>query len=216
MLAWSPDGERVAFGDTSTRRLRNWRTDGTEEDATRIEGQQPGFTPDGRFLIFVRVDDETQEDLWYVTLDGAPDPKPFLLTDAREIEPHVAPQGGWVAYTSDDTGRQNVYLRSFPDGSTVRRVSVDGGAFPRWSASGRRLYFLEDETRVVEVEIETEPTLRVSEPNPLFDATIHRLGPNHGWDVDGEGERFLTVELGDVAGGGDLTLVTRWDPRGGH
>jgi Tol biopolymer transport system component len=212
-IGWSPDGTSVVFGDISSGQILLRPVDGSVEASRLAEGQQPTFTADGRFLIYIRTDSETYEDLWYLQLDGSSKPSALLATEARELEPHASPSGGLLAYVSDEHGRHDVYLRTFPEGSGVWQVSTDGGGFPRWSASGDRLYFLQDETVVMEVDVTTEPTVRLSDPRQVFAAAAHRLGPNHGWDIAAEGDRFLTVELGDVtASGGDITLVTGWNP----
>lgn len=216
-MAWTPDSQHVVYTHYPSGQIRVRRIDGSTEEKSLTEGRQPAVSWDGRYLVFSRRDDSGNADLWYLDLEGDSEPGVLLGTAFREEDPRTSPTDNLLAYVSDESGRDEVYLRSFPQQDRVWKVSVHGGAFPRWSDSGKHLYYLENESVVMEVEVTTEPALRLSNPQQLFTAGAHRLGPNHGWDVVGEGEKFLTVDLGrSDAGVGDLTLVTHWQPDSGR
>jgi Tol biopolymer transport system component len=103
------------------------------------------FSPDGRFLVYTVVDPKTQADIWYVPWDAKPDLGKaviFVATDATESQGQVSPDGKWMAYSSNTTGANEVYVRPFPNGpGGVWKVSVDRGSEPRWSADGKELYY---------------------------------------------------------------------------
>ncbi len=146
--AWTPDGQFIAF--RSGRGLAWTRADG----AGKIEALPPGstgdvylgsFSPDGKWLAFHQADPRTGEDLWTVSVERTPgglqlgQPKPLLLQEGQQRQPAISPDGHWVAYYSDETGRDEVYVMPFsPEGPArggKRLVSTEGGLDPRWSRS---------------------------------------------------------------------------------
>jgi len=210
-IAWSPDGERIAIADLSSKNLLVRRSDGADADSTMTEGKQPDWSRDGRWIVFSREAPETKTDLWMLALDGSAAPEPFLATPASEEQPRVSPDGRFLAFVSDESGRREVYLRPFPHGSGRWQVSVEGGELPRWSPTGDRLYFVKDETRLFAVDVVLGATPLLSDPRPQFTATFGRLGLEHGYDVAPDGKSLALVELaGESASGGDLTLITPW------
>jgi Tol biopolymer transport system component len=212
-VAWSPDGESLFIGRMEDKHILRRRADGSAEAEVVVEGLQPAVSADGRLLVFVRESSDTQADIWVVGVDGPDEPVALLATPAREEHPAAAPDGGLLAYTSNASGRPEIYLREFPDGEGLWQVSADGGDFPRWSDDGTRLYFLQDEVAVMEVRVTRTPRLRLSDPVQLWISTVGQLGPGHGFDVFGNGERFVAVELGGrTTRGGDLTLISGWQP----
>src|SRR5262249_34067421 len=128
--SWSPDGRSIAY--TSTRKgafgvyIVPTSGVGTEERLAS-DARNPVFSPDGRLLLYERIDPGTQYDLWVVPLLGDPRPRPFLRTDASEAHASFSPNGRWVAYTSDSSGRAEVYVRAFPGGEGPWQISSEGG-----------------------------------------------------------------------------------------
>jgi len=210
-LAWSSDGSRLVVADGETQMIRMRRSDGSDEGENLVEGMQPALSPDGRELLFTRISPETNKDLWALPLDGGGAARPLLATKASEEQAHLSTDGRYLAYVSDETGRNEVFLRTFPEGAGHWQVSVAGGEMPRWSADGGHLYYLQDGDFLMEVEVELGGTPRLSDPRRLFSAASHRLGPEHGYDPSPDGDGFVTVEFGSGAGArGDLTLVAPW------
>ena len=206
-IAWLPDASAIVFGDSEGRAVRMMATNGgSGEAAVLAEGLHPELSPDGQLLIYTH-----DGDLWYRPMDGSSAPQPVMETSAREELPRFSPSGDLLAYVSNETGRDEVYVRRFPSGDGRWQVSEGGGDFPRWSRAGDRLYYLTDEVLLTEVEVTTQPTVRMSGARALFSTPLARLGPNHGYDVTPDGKHFVMVHYDEVRrGDGDLILVTDW------
>ena len=215
--AWTSNGDGLALVDVKTGRIRLLGVAGVSDEELLVEGKQPTFTPDGRHMIFARADEDGREDLWSVEWGGEDDvtPQPWVTGPGRQMSPRVSPRDPLVAYVADDSGRHEVYVRAFPDSGSAWQVSIAGGTYPRWASDGKHLYFLQDEVVVMEVDVVVGPgpTVQLSDPREVFAGEAYHLAPNHGWDVLGTGERFITVEALDVdVSGRDLTLITDWMP----
>jgi hypothetical protein len=134
----------------------------------------------------------------------------FLATRAYEGAGHFSPDGRWVAYVSNETGSDEVYIRSFPDGAHVKRVSYAGGMQPRWRADGKELFFLAPGWTVMSAGVIFQPDLEISKPVALFQATMADIvqGTISPYDVSPDGQRFLIIspQTKPVP----LTLVQNW------
>jgi hypothetical protein len=159
------------------------------------------------------VSPESGEDIWFAPLDDPSAAQKLIATEAAESRPLVSPASDLLLYNSDRSGRDEIYLQGFPEGSGHWQVSNNGGADPTWSAGGRRIYYLQDEISLMEVEVGVDGGVRLSNPRQLFVTASGGLGLVHGYDVAPGNDRFVTVQTGstDVTGG-DLTLVIGWDP----
>ena len=125
----------------------------------------------------------------------------------------ISPDGRWLAYWSDQTGRPEVYIQPFPSGGARTPVSINGGDAPKWSADGRELYYLSGRT-MMSVEVDTEPSLRVGRPVELFDATPYRRnnpGASAQYDVAPDG-RFLMIRTATLRAetADNLIVITNW------
>ena len=142
-------------------------------------------------------------------------PIPYLRTDFDEWDARLSPDGRWVAYQSDETGRAEVYLRSFPDGGGKRQVSTQGGAAPRWSRDGRELFFISRQS-VLSATVQTEGTIRAEAPGVLFSADLRVSDgiASGGW-FDVSGDRFFIVPnpLGPHLPAMPITVMLDWARR---
>ncbi len=193
-LAWSPDGRRVAFTSNQTGRTEVYVASsdgaGSPELVPTTDAQfkyVEDWSPDGKFLVLRIVDPVTQGDIWLMPMDGgARKPEVYLNSPFSELEPHVSPDGRWLAYTSTETGAHEIYVQSFPKPGHKVRVSSDGGKFASWSKGGKDLFFVHDDT-LMAVPVEAGDEFRPGTPKPLFKI------PNGatGGDQTADGERFL-------------------------
>ena len=205
---------------------------GTAERLFTLEGAGSitprAWTPDGERLVTVVETQETGTDIGVVTIEpvgsssaSAPTMwEPLIQTDAREGWPALSPDGRWIAYTSDETGMNQVYLQRFPELGQRRPVSINGGFGPAWSADSRELFYLLADTgagprAMMRVAIESDgTTLTVGQPERLFDRTFYdQQGHHRRYDLWSDG-RFLMIMQGPNAGPAaspfDLVVVLNW------
>jgi DNA-binding winged helix-turn-helix (wHTH) protein len=146
---WTADGRYVVF--RAARGMLWTRADGTgqTQPLTQSNNQQSpwSFTRDGKRLAFAEISPATGDDLWTVPVETASSglragkPEVFLQTPFNERHPMFSPDGRWIAYQSDESGRAEVYVQAFPDGHGKRQISREGGTYPVWSRNGRELFF---------------------------------------------------------------------------
>ncbi len=148
---WSPDGTRVAFMQAPNASSPTLVVVGVGAGASREEylADDPAFkylhdwTPDGTALIYSRQEAKTRRDLWVLPLEGDRKPRPFLVTPFWEDQGRVSPDGRWIVYNSDESGRPEVYVQAFPGGGAKYQVTTNGGFNAGWSHDGSRLFYLE-------------------------------------------------------------------------
>jgi Tol biopolymer transport system component len=225
---WSPRGDRIAF--TSNRPghydLFIKAASGTGADepllATANNKIAYDWSRDGRFLMYAEADPKGKTDLWALPMDGPPEarkPVPFLQTEFNEIQAQFSPDGHWVAYTSDESGRREVYVRPFPAADGKWKVSTDGGEEPRWRADGKELFFLASDGRLhaVSVRAATAPksAFELGAPEPLFEPRIDTQSGNNlgiSYEVSADGKHFLVVSSNGAQSDLPLTVVANWNP----
>jgi serine/threonine-protein kinase len=200
--AWSPDGRQVAFvRDTSNTTVVNVRpADGTGTDRRlawldRVV-QEVAWSPDGRWLV-LRTDNGAPGagDLVGIRLDGESKPVPLVATSFTELGPTFSPDGHWLAYSSNESGRNEIYVRPFPATDAGRwQVSGNGGAEPIWSADGREIFFLDPVAAMMAVPVQTTPAFAAGAPHRLFDASFAiDVGFHQSYTVTRDGREFLLI-----------------------
>ena len=216
--AWSPTGEEVAF---SSLRSGNWdiflgRVDGSEEEKALAATPQGeivcDWSRDGTYLIYELTDPEATTDLWYLkrTTDARSwEAHPFLQTAFNERAAQFSPDGRFVAYSSDESGRHEVYVRPFPEGAGKDTVSSKGGGQTRWSRDGRELFYVEG-TKLMVVAVSTEPTLSISSARPVFEVPKLRRSSYQEYDVSVDGQRFIFAESIGEAPKPSIRVVQNW------
>ena len=195
---WTPDGDRVVARHLPSDNLFWQVVDGSgslERLLTSEYPQTPGsFSPDGKTFIFHESLPETGDDIWMLPLHESGSPRPLLHTSFNEIQPEVSPDGRWLAYRSDESGRNEIYLRSFPASGPKRQVSTSGGTDPAWNPNGRELFYRNGD-KMMAVDIETDGEGTLGESRRLFQRrfAIGRLAFRN-WDVSRDGERFVMID----------------------
>jgi len=203
--AVSPDGSLVVFssrrGPLKSLDVKALAGSAAAERLTE-DGQNKypqDWSPDGRHLVYTRFSGATTLfDLWTIDMKGDRTPRPLVQTSAYEIQAALSPDGKWVAYTSNESGRFEVHLTAFPAGGPGRQVTSSGGTSPHWSPDGRELFFLSRSTLMRATVTASPSGLDVGVPAPLFDLTS-RLGdlggqlpwPSNLFSVAPDGQRFL-------------------------
>ncbi|HUP43588.1 MAG TPA: protein kinase [Thermoanaerobaculia bacterium] len=205
---WAPDGESIAFSSDRDGPPTLYRVaveGGEPERLTREFAYQEStaFSPDGRRLLFNHVSLGTSEeqretggnpDVWMLDLESR-ETVPLLDSRATERNATLSPDGRWLAYLSDESGRPEVYLRSFPDLGSKRRVSLEGaGGRLHWAQDGKSLWYGQGRegggSNLMAVEIATEPALTLGEPR----AVLSLPADIPAGDIAPDGQRLLLIE----------------------
>jgi serine/threonine-protein kinase len=236
---WGPDGSKVAFQSTAPGPWNLfWKPlDGSMEaqpllsaadsdsgssswpntGASLLPGTLPTLTgagpqfpmswaPDGTLAFHERKPDG-ERDIWVVSPGN--DPVPFLLTSFDERSPQFSPDGKWLAYVSDESGRNDIYIQPFPGPGPKSLVSPDGGTDPVWSKDGRELFFRQgDQLMVAAVAANVE--FSAGRPQRLFELRFDRGDNGPNYDVSRDGRWFLMPRSDREPAAGELHLVLNW------
>jgi serine/threonine protein kinase len=224
----SPDGTAVVFRSNRIGRgdlFRKTIGSAVEEELLLASDQSTTaktWSADGRYLLYQSIDPESNSDLWVLPMQGDPTPWPFLRTPFREAYGAFSPDGRWVAYHSNESGRPEVYVLPFvPPGSSqpaaaARLISAAGGTFPEWAPDGRELYYLNPAGAMMAASIAVEGDLLVpGVPEMLFPTRITYGGEDvqqgRQYDIAADGRFLILTNLDDDAGS-PITLIQNWDP----
>jgi Tol biopolymer transport system component len=218
---WSPDGSRIAF--LSNRKGVNniyiKPSSGAGSEELLFESPLPNtvsdWSRDGRFLLGMINDPKTALDLWVWPLDGDRKPRLFLSTNFSERGPHLSPDGRWVSYQSDESGRPEIYVRPFSEPGGQWQISTAGGINGRWRHDGKEFYYIAPDGQLMAVPISTQgATLVPGTPVALFQSRS-TLGGNTAargqYTVAPDGRFLINVTTGDATSS-PVTLLLNWKP----
>ena len=165
-----------------------------EERVTTGEGVQTAGSWSGDWLVYYDSDPATGFDVWALPSGGDRKPRAVVRTPFAEQYPRLSPDGRWLAYTSNESGRSEVLVQSFPEPAGRTQISTNGGIEPVWSRDGRELFYLNGDAMMA-VEIRTSQTLTAGSPRKLFEGR-YVPSPNGvaSYDVSENGQRFLRVQ----------------------
>ncbi len=198
--AWTPDGRSVAFSSNRGDNLDFYvrRADGTGQPQLLLDEERSleevTYSPDGEWLVYREGGEDRERDL-YARRIGADTATALVVTEYDETSPAVSPDGRWLAYVSNESGRDEVYVRPFPNTNDGKwQVSTDGGLEPVWAHSGRELFYKGSGNLIV-VEVLPGATFVTGERGVLF--STRRFGssnPLHqSYDVTPDGQRFVMI-----------------------
>ena len=224
---WSPKGDRIVFNSRrggGVLNLYQKATSGTGKDELLLSNGKntapTQWSRDGHFIVYIERDPKTKYDIWVLAMDGAePKPVPFLRSEFNEVSGQLSPDSHWMAYTSDESGQREVYVRPFPGAEFQRKISIAGGEQPRWRGDGKELFFVGVDDKMMAVDVKavtgTKPSLESGVPQVLFSAHLAPT-PAHDlfqYDVTADGKRFLLDTVGSSpASQPQLNVVVNWDP----
>jgi serine/threonine-protein kinase len=214
-----PDGRTIAYDYSLSGPFRMFTraVDGGGSEKPLSDGdldERPeSFAPDGKTLVFSQLHYETGSDLWLLALSDGAGRNPLLRSPFDERHARVSPDGRFLAYSSDESGRFEVYVTSFPEPGARIQVSVEGGSEPTWTRNGRELVFLGD-SGIMAAAIEAASGLSASKPvmlfswsapSPYLEGTYRRH-----FDAAREGDHFLIVETDEDPAARRLHVVLNW------
>src|SRR5262249_32089311 len=150
---WSPDGTQIAFrSDRKDHNLYAKPSNGAGFEQLLVEtlDAPQDWSKDGRFLLYFKVDAKTGRDLWALPMTGTDrEPRAVATTTFDDVAGQFSPDGRWVAYETNESGRFEVVVQSFPEPNGKRAVSINGGTQPRWGSDGREIYFIAPDDRLM-------------------------------------------------------------------
>ncbi len=220
---WWPDGKSIVFGNggsASGDSLYRQNADGTGSKEKLLE--TPGIiaipfsvSPDGRYIAYMRRDPKsnTNFDIWALPMfpdqSGERKPFPVVATNFTDVYPAFSPDGKWLAYVNNETGRFEIYIQPFPSGAGRWQVSTAGGARPNWRKDGKELYFVFD-GQIMAVDVtQKDASLQLGTPHALFKATTV-TGTSGPYTVSADGKKFVMNTVPPQSITEPLTLITNW------
>ena len=207
---WTPTGDRLTFanGNTGSNAILTAPAHGGGATDTLLERdglQYPtSWSTDGRFLVYHENSPVSGRDLWVLPRNG--DPEPVLVTPFQEQAATFSPDGRWLAYVSDESGQNEVYVVPFPGPGPRHTISTHGGVEPVWSRDGTELFY-RTEDHLMAVEVELGATFRAGAPQPLFvdrhvrSSDLNNVNRVPQYDVAPDGQHFVMLqsELGTAS-----------------
>jgi hypothetical protein len=213
---WSPDGLRVVFasrrGGAFNLYVKPSTGAGQEQLLIRMDtfnGWPTDWSRDGRFILYRRPGIQTGQDLWIAPQSAGQEPSPYLQSPFDEGEGRFSPDGHWIAYVSNESGREEVYVQAFPLSSEKRQISTNGGSDPSWRKDGTGLFYLAADRTLMAVAVKAGgTTFEPGVPKPLF-AVPGNLR-SRSYAVAGDGRRFLVRRSLETAAARPITVVLNW------
>jgi eukaryotic-like serine/threonine-protein kinase len=194
---FSPDGAQVAFssdrGGTWGLYVKPAAGVGAEQLLLKVPGASQvivgDWSPDGRLLLYTPAPIDSAEDVWVLPLTG--DRKPYALLNQKynERRPRFSPDGRWILYSSNETGREEIYVQAFPPSGGKWQVSVNGAAVGYWKRDGREIIFDSLDRKIMAVDVKLGTTFEAGIPRPLFELPATIVGGRFAMTADGQ--RFL-------------------------
>jgi serine/threonine protein kinase/Tol biopolymer transport system component len=208
---WSPDGERLIYASTKGLFVMPSRS-GTPTPLLDGAGRLPtSWSQDGKYVLFTRTEPGAQPDIWLLPMAGERKPVPLIHTQYSESQGQFSPDGRWIAYVSNATGRPEVYIAPFsPQDLSVdngKQYSIEGGETPRWGRNGKEVIFETPGDVIVAVDLTADPKAQPGTPGTLFP-----LSPGAAWDVTSDGQRFLVTMPSADAGLMPINVLLHWRP----
>ena len=207
---WTQDGKRIAFASNLDAKASiYWKSaDGTGVDEllaaeSGVSALPCSWSDDGKTLIVMDFGNTTlNAGIAAISMEGDHAIKPLLDEKNMEVEPKISPDGQWMAYSSDESGQFQIFVRPYPEVDGGKwQISTSGGVWPLWSPDGRELFYRSG-NEFMAVAVKTEPTFSFGAPRILFQGTyvVPTSSFLSNWDIHPDGKRFLLIKPVNAAG----------------
>jgi Tol biopolymer transport system component len=218
---WSPDGRRIAF---TSGRLGTGHQNIYVKPSTGQGPEEPLLTsvankflwdwsPDGARLLFgAEEGPKAVHNLWTLPFDGGRVPQRYLSSEFSKVEARFSPNARWVAYQSNESGLDQVYVQSYPDPATRYQVSSAGGTRPRWRHDGQELFFISPDGTLMSTTIRSNGRLEIGTPAKLFHTSSTNGTQTVNFEVAPDGQRFLIAEVVSQPSRSPITILLNWNP----
>nr|MDQ5871041.1 hypothetical protein [Acidobacteriota bacterium] len=207
---WSPDGERIVFTSDREGFYNLYSVAGSGGGTTEtllkseLDKWSEDWSADGKYIVYALFDPRTKFDIFALPTAAGAKPIEVARTPFNEGGMRFSPNGRWLAYASDESGKPELYVQSFPPSGFKRQISTAGGQYPRWSRNGRELFYTSPDGKLNAIDVaEVGSKLETSPPKALFDVRGDvALSP--------DGSRFLTVVPVEDDSARPVTVVLNW------
>ena len=210
---WSPDGSRIVFGSSRKGVVDLYERSVGGAAAETLVWESPeskntyDWSSDGKWIVFAVQHPTTARDLWALPMVGEKKPIAVSTTAAIEMFARFSPDGRWMVYQSNESGRNEIYVQPFPGPGPRTQISTGGGTFPTWPRNGRSLFYLDSNNRVMSVDV--VPRGESLEPgNPV---ALFQLSVGATYEPTPDGQRFLINEITKPPS--PITILLNWKPR---
>jgi eukaryotic-like serine/threonine-protein kinase len=217
--AWSPAGDKIYFDfgySFATDTIMVQPADGNRSASQVVHGFHSSLSRDGKYLFFETTKEGLGANIWYLPLEasegkGVTEGVPFLEVPGHQRRPQPYPDGRFVAYYSNESGRNEVYVKDFPRGGEKWQVSTNGGTDPGWAPKGDRIFYTNGD-EFLEVEVASRSPFTLGTPRLLFKGEATRLDLARGFDVSADGNRFLVIQRTQSSASSAplVTVVENW------
>jgi Tol biopolymer transport system component/tRNA A-37 threonylcarbamoyl transferase component Bud32 len=216
---WSPDGSEIAFARQKSRGWDLYRTSTTgASPEARILSSDVGAWPDdwsrdGAYLLYEADGPGTRNDLWVLPMKGGGKAFPYIQAPFDQGHAQFSPDGRFIAYASNESGRYEVYVQTFPKLTGKWQISTGGGDQPCWRADGRELFYMRLDRTLMSVDVKTAAGFEAALPVALFEAKAQTVAIGSSRDhylVSDDGQRFLVDTIVDGVNHSPIQMVLNW------
>ena len=210
---WSPDGHTIVFSSNRNGPSDLYQTTPGGDERPVLESNDikyaTDWSRDGRLIVYASTSQRRDKDLWTLVVGNERKPAGFLQTHYEETLGRLSPDGRWMAYVSNDSGRDEVFIRPFPPSTGKWQISTAGGTEPRWRSNGTELYYRAADEKLMVVRVKTQPGFEHEQPRVLFPVRMSRSGYWH-YDVTPDGQRFvISLAIGEEVPP-PINIVLNW------